>query len=72
MIYNKLIKTINNQRQNEMKTVTRYQIMNFTGTDFSRAMSSKLRERSQALKLVKRLKKLGHKNAFISAIKINV
>ena len=55
-----------------MKTVTRYEIREFTGTDFSRSMGGKLRERSQALKLVKRLKKLGHKNAFISAIKINV
>lgn len=52
-----------------MKTVTRYEIREFKGQDYSRRMSSKLRERSAATKLVKRLKKMGHK-AFISPIKI--
>jgi len=51
------------------KKMTRYEIREFKGDDYSKSMSQKLRERNSAQKLVKRLKKMGH-NAFISPIKI--
>lgn len=55
-----------------MKTVTRYEIREYQyeGAGFSRPMSSKLRDRTSASKLVKRLKKMGHKHAFASPIKV--
>jgi len=44
-----------------MKTVSRYEIREYANsTDYSRSMSSKLRSREAATKLVKRLKKMGH------------
>jgi hypothetical protein len=52
-----------------MKTITRYEIRKFTGSEYSKPMSSKLRERKAATKLVKKLKKLGH-DAFAVPMKI--
>ena len=52
-----------------MKTVTRYEIRAFTGNEYSKSLSSKLRDRKQANKLVKRLKKYGVK-AFAAPMKI--
>ena len=55
-----------------MKTVTRYEIREYQyeGAGYSKAMGRKLRDRKAATKLVKRLKKMGHKYAFASPIKI--
>ena len=53
----------------DMKTVTRYEIRAFTGNEYSKSISSKLRDRKQANKLVKRLKKYGVK-AFAVPMKI--
>lgn len=55
-----------------MKTVTRYEIREYQyeGAGYSKAMGSKLRERKAATKLIKRLKKMGHKFAFASPMKI--
>lgn len=57
-----------------MKTVTRYEIREYQydGKGYSRAMSNKLRDRKAATKLVKRLKKMGHKHAFASKVVISV
>lgn len=52
-----------------MKTVTRYEIRAFTGSEYSKPLSAKLRDRSRANKLVKRLKSLGVM-AFASPLKI--
>lgn len=41
-----------------MKTVTRYEIRAFT-SNYSKSLSVKLRDRSRANKIVKRLKKYG-------------
>lgn len=56
-----------------MKTVTRYEIREYQyeGMGYSKALSNKLRERKAATKLVKRLKKMGHKHAFASKVVIN-
>ena len=55
-----------------MKTVTRYEIREYQyeGAGYSKAMSSKLRDRKDALKLVKRLKKMGHKHVFASPMEV--
>ena len=52
-----------------MKTVTRYEIREYKGDSYSASMSSKLRERKAATKLVKRLKKMGH-DAFAAPMKV--
>ena len=53
-----------------MKTVTRYEIREYkTSTSYSISMSSKLRNRARAQRLVKRLKSIGHA-AFMAPIKI--
>lgn len=53
-----------------MKIVTRYEIRAFANsTEYSRPMSAKLRDRKNASKLVKRLKKMGH-NAFAAPMKV--
>ena len=52
-----------------MKTVTRYEIREYKGNDYSASMSSKLRDRKAAAKLVKRLKKMGH-DAFAAPMKV--
>lgn len=55
-----------------MKTVTRYEIREYQyeGAGHSKAMGRKLRDRKAATKLVKKLKKMGHKFAFASPMKI--
>lgn len=55
-----------------MKTVTLYEIREYQyeGAGYSKVMSSKLRDRKAATKLVKRLKKMGHKRVFASPIKV--
>lgn len=52
-----------------MKTVTRYEIREYEGAGYSTRMSSKLRDRKAATKLVKRLKKMGH-DAFAAPLKV--
>ncbi|MBG6289487.1 hypothetical protein I5I61_18695 [Pseudomonas nitroreducens] len=52
-----------------MKTVTLYEIREYKGTSYSTRMSNKLRDRSSATKLVKRLKKMGH-DAFVASMKV--
>jgi len=55
-----------------MKTVTRYEIREYktsTSTSYSTSLSSKLRERKAATKLIKRLKKMGH-DAFAAPMKV--
>jgi len=53
-----------------MKTKAMYEIREFkNSTDYSRAMSAKLRNRQAATRLVKRLKKLGH-DAFAAKLVI--
>lgn len=54
-----------------MKTATKYEIRAYTGNDYSKSLSSKLRDRKQATKLVKRLKKYGIE-AFAAPMKIAV
>ena len=57
-------------RGKKMKTVTRYEIREYkTSTSYSTSLSSKLRERKAATKLIKRLKKMGH-DAFASPMKV--
>lgn len=54
------------------KSKTMYEIRCYTnGNTYSRLMSNKLRERTQATKLVKRLKKMGHQ-AFASKLVIKI
>ncbi|EKP5711771.1 MULTISPECIES: hypothetical protein [Pseudomonas] len=55
-----------------MKTVTLYEIREYQyeGAGYSKVMSSKLRDRKAATKLVKRLKKMGHKRVFASPMKV--
>lgn len=55
-----------------MKTITRYEIREYQyeGAGHSKSMGRKLRDRKAATKLVKRLKKMGHKFAFAAAMKI--
>lgn len=53
----------------DMKTVTRYEIRAFTSNEYSKSLSVKLRDRSRANKIVKRLKKYGIK-AFAVPMKI--
>ncbi|HHG5663706.1 TPA: hypothetical protein ACPWRN_005402, partial [Pseudomonas aeruginosa] len=57
-----------------MKTLTRYEIREYQyeGAGYSKSMSSKLRDRKAATKLIKRLKKMGHKYAFASPMKVSV
>ncbi len=52
-----------------MKTVTRYEIRSLAGNEYSRPMFRALRERNQALRIVRWLKKRGH-NAIVSPLKI--
>jgi len=52
-----------------MKKVTRYEIRSYTGNEYSKAMSRKLRDRTSATRLVKRLKKMGHQ-AFAAKVQI--
>jgi hypothetical protein len=52
-----------------MKQVTRYEIRAFNGSEYSKPLSAKLRDRSRAIKLVKRLKSRGV-IAFASPLKI--
>ena len=53
-----------------MKTVTLYEIREYkTSTSYSTRLSSKLRERKAATKLIKRLKKMGH-DAFAAPVKV--
>lgn len=52
-----------------MKTVTSYEIREYKGDSYSTSMSSKLRDRKAATKLVKRLKKMGH-DAFAAPMKV--
>lgn len=52
-----------------MKTVTRYEIRAFAGNGYSKSLSCKLRDRTRANKLVKRLKKCGIE-AFAAPMKI--
>ena len=53
-----------------MKTVTRYEIREYkTSTSYSTSLSSKLRERKAATKLIKRLKRMGH-DAFAAPMKV--
>jgi hypothetical protein len=55
-----------------MKTVTRYAIRKYeTELSYSKVMGRKLRHRSAAIKLVNRLKKMGHK-VFMSPMQITV
>ena len=42
-----------------MKTVTRYNIRSYTGNDYSKSLSCKLKTRVNATKLVKYLKRRG-------------
>jgi len=58
-----------NQGDADMKTVTRYEIRAFTRNEHSKSLSSKLRDRTRANKLVKRLKKYGIE-AFAAPMKI--
>lgn len=60
-----------NNRRDKMKTATKYEIRAYTGNDYSKSLSSKLRDRKQATKLVKRLKKYGIE-AFAAPMKIAV
>ena len=55
-----------------MKTVTRYEIREYQyeGAGHSKTMGRKLRDRKAATKLVKKLKKIGHKFAFAAPMKI--
>lgn len=55
-----------------MKTVTKYEIREYQyeGSGHSKSIGRKLRDRKCATKLVKRLKKMGHKFAFASPMSI--
>ncbi|AGR47657.1 hypothetical protein PHIM7_15 [Sinorhizobium phage phiM7] len=55
-----------------MKTRKMYEIRAYSGNSYSRPLSSKLRERNRALKLVKFLRKRHGCDAFASVLKINV
>lgn len=53
-----------------MKYVTRYEIREYrTETGYSSKMSRKLRARKEAVKLVRRLRKMGH-DAFAAPMKV--
>lgn len=54
-----------------MKTVTRYEIRACNGNGYSRSLNYRqsLRDRKRAMRLVKRLRKMGH-DAFAAPIKL--
>ena len=51
------------------RTITLYNIRSFVGSEHSRSMGSRLRTRTAATKLVRKLKKLGH-SAFAAPVKV--
>ncbi len=57
-----------------MKTVVRYEIRYFNGNEHSKPINytQRLRTRKSALRLVKKLKAIGHKNIFASPIRISI
>lgn len=52
-----------------MKTKTLYEIREFTGNEYSRPLSAKLRDRSRALRLVRALKGRG-RDVFAAPVKV--
>lgn len=57
-----------------MKTVVRYEIRYFNGNEHSKPINytQRLRTRKSAMRLVKKLKAIGHKNIFASPIRIGI
>jgi len=51
------------------KTTTRYQVREFTGSEYSKQLGRRLRTRIEASRIVKILKKQG-RNAFVSPLKL--
>jgi len=58
-----------NQGCNMSKQVTRYQIREFVGSDYSRQLGRRLRTREQAVRIVKMLRKAG-RDVFSAPMKI--